>query len=639
MLTSFLLVINVHSSNHTAINDLNATKIAEGEKVDFPFQTVFPSGNQSMIINVTRKFTISEYMLVFLNDTIVVKNNGSEPFNGFLIYYEKKFYTLLRDVKILGKAMDSENGRSIELRWSMYVATRYYVGIKVQFDRHIYEGDIYSCQILAYGINLITYKRVDEGLFYYLNVTQDMLLPYKINYQETRCLRPKETDLIEQELKPEEYGQVGEEVFWKKSDVKPLNVSIPPSELDKIVFAYTPRYTQEKLPIQILSITRSIEIKVSGKVIITDKITVLTYSPELQDSRYSNKWGKSSIVLGLLPGVDTESVKAEDMLGELEVEKEPLYAEGKFENFTFVRVNFRDELIGGEVYEVSISFEVPSKDNIEKKEERYILKIPLLPIVNAAIPFVKLEIISPYKITNVNEAPLQHAKYVRNSSLSGILLLPQYVYKVAITNMLPSQNNYLNIKYAFDSLSIIIPFVIVFQIVFFVIAISIIALRKAGERKILVELEEMPEHRKRKETLIKFIATYEEYLSLEQDLFRDIQNKIISKRPSAREIQLITTKLNELKKRKSRLYSFSEVIKRDPDIEPLITQVNTISAKIDLTLRKLLDDLNYYIKGAMKRGEFISEATITAKELRSLLSQEKRILNSLREILIVKYTT
>ena len=607
-----------------------------GQKIDM---IVFPSRNQSLTVNTTRTLILSEFFMVSLNDTIVITNNDSLPFNSILIYYEKDLFSRLENIRVMGRYVDEKE--KVKAIWRIFSVSKYYVGIVITLDRYVFKGNTYAFSLFADLRGMISFKQVEDELRFYLNITQKILIPLPVKESKTICIPPQNSEVLEEFIEPQDkMGRKGDEIYWRIEDIAPFNESTEPLSLTKISFVYKLNEPdkQPKLPLEILYVVREVTITLAGKVKIVDKIGVLAISPISQQSQADKKWSANSIALGLMPGVDADNIKAYDKFGRLTLKEEQTLEEGIFENFTFIRVTFRNPLLGGEVYEFSLSYTLSGGDSVAYDNGKYVVRMPLVPIINATIGFVLLKVVSPYDVEIIDNGLRELALYTKYESVKGALFLVDYkCIKWAFSDMLPSFNKVIELRFSVNTMVFVDALIIVFQFVFALTVACIIGARKLGEKRLRVKIEETPELRRRRENLIRFIANYEEYLSIEEEIINELRVRTVLKRPSSKALQSITAKIGELRKKRSVIHELSERIRVDPDIEPLVDKLINVDAKMDLVRRKFLDDLDRHLRGVIKRSEFVSEAEISLNELNSYMQQKRRILNSLRELLIVKY--
>jgi len=602
------------------------------EARDWSEAVIFPSRNQSMVINVTRTYRISEFLVTRFNDTIMILNNDSKPFNGILIYYEKKFFEKMNLIHVIGKPANEEE--KITLNWYIFSVSENYVGIAIKFDRFLFEKDRYAVILLCDMLNMIFFKAVGSEIIFQLNVTQRPLLPYAINFAKIRCIPPTQVNVLFDEITPtKNKGRKGNEVFWKLKEIEPFDEAINPNDLTKIYFVY--KHT--KLPLRILYVIRNVRVSLSGRIHVSDKLGISVISPIEQEALSGRRLDADKITIGLVPNVKSKNVVVKDYFGKLSIDEKA--GSGIFENYTFIEITFRNPLIGDEVYEISIDYDIPMKDNVIYKNGTFHLKIPLTPIINATISLVIFKITSPYYITIANNKLREVAVFTKSVWKREVfLIINHHVVTWEFAKLLPSLNRILHIRYTVSIYPFLDALTIIFQFILIGLIVGILISKEIGKKKIALKIEEMPELRKRREELIRFIALYEEYLSIEEELQKELTTKAVVKRPSAHILSGITARQEELRKKRSALYHLGDELKKDIDIEPIIDELRKIETRIDLARRKIIEDLRRYLRGAIKRSEFLSEAEMTLKEINSNISRKRRFLNNLKEILLVKYS-
>lgn len=607
-----------------------ATKSTNKLKMDL---TGLPFKNQSVIINVTRSYMISHHLYVYFNDTIAIENNDTMLFNAFMLYYEKTFWEKLTNIRVLGKHIRDENYTKLE--WSLYIATEHYVSLYIRFDRALEKGDKYILSILADAIGLIYFEGQLINLKFYLNVTQRPLIPYNIRYARVRCIPPHGVEVLFDQITPtENKGRKGDEVFWTLENLKAFNDSTLPSQLTKINFMYT----YDQLPLKILYIKRSITIDLDGTIHGKEVIKVYAVSPEKQTTFVEKKWDAKSVILGLPEHVNIENIKVKDVYGKISFRERAEYATGRFENYTFIEVSFRNPLLGGETYEFTIEYTIPWKEGLKHKKDKYLLRISIFPILNASIGSVILEIRSPYNFNIEND--LEHrAVYSKKLVEMGPLALIHYnVIRFEFSHIMPSFNNIIKISFSFQITPLLSLILASFQLLLVPVLLFSLIIRSISILKVKIRVEELPELRRRRENLIKFIAICEEYLAVEEEIQKSLTEKILIKRPTTKVLRDIRIQIDELGKRRGILHDFGERVGIDPEVRDLVEQIKVIDARIEVERKKIIDDLTKYLRGLMKRTQFTSSAEETIKILNSELLRKRRILNKLKDILIVKYS-
>ncbi len=599
---------------------------------------IFPSNNQKLIVNTTRSIKISEFSLVSLNDTVVIRNLDKRKFNSILIYYEKSLFYKLINLRATSVWLDKN--QFIKSHIVLYAESSSYIALAIILNRVISKDETYKISLLAELDGVISFMEYEDTLRFYLNITRDILIPLHVNQSITQVWPPLYSEIIDTLMTPKEgFGVQGKKVFWKTKDLAPFNETVKVSDLVRISYVYRLK-DPIQLPLRVLYAERDIKITANGDVKVTDTLRITAFAPEKFTSIENSKWKTESIVLGLAGKIDEEKIVARDNFGSLKVVEEKTLEQGKFENYTFVRVSFRNPLIGGESYEISISYPIEGEPSIRRDNDKFYLNIPPMPIINASINVFKLVINSVYKVSiEDNGNILQNPSYMKTRYIKGAFLIvsyeeSDYVYSDICTSM----NRVIKLSFSLDPFVLFNAFIIIFEYLFILIAAIVLTARIIGKRKLAITFEEAPKYRVLRENLIKFIANYEEYLSIEDEIITEFQEKAINKRPVARVAQSLAAKLEDLRKKKSIVYDYSEKIKEDPDIAPLIDKLAELDTKTDLVRRKIFDDLNRFLRGGMKRTEFVREANLSLRELLRNINGRKRILNSLREILIIKYS-
>ncbi len=614
------------------------TAISKGEIINYGIKIpVFPSRDQKLTVNTTRTLTISEFSLVSLNDTIVIKNLDENSFNAILVFYEKTILDKLVNLRVMSLWLDKDT--FFDSHIINYYEIGDYIALNVLINRVISKGDTYRISILADLAGMISFQEYEGALRFYLNLTRDILLPLHINESRTEVIPPLYSEILDTLMTPREgFGIQGNKVFWKTENLAPFNASISSSDLVKISYVYRLK-DPIQLPLEVLYAKRFIKINADGKITITDKIRVTTLTPEEPISIEDSKWKAQAIVLGLAGNIDPDTVTAKDRFGSLKITEETTLEKGEFENYTFIRVSFRNPLIGGESYELSITYPLEDESSISKHDDAFEVSIPLMPILNASVNLFELEIESIYEVTIENANALPVPVYTKKVYNKGPFFLVSYQStKMIYSDVYSSANKVITFKFEIESAVLFNALIVLFEYLFITVGGLALITREIGRKKLAIKIEEAPAYGVLRENLIKFIANYEEYLSKEDEIVTELRERAVERRPVAKIAQSLAAKLEELRRKKSVVYELSEKIKEDPDIVPLIEKLSELDTRTDLVRRKLLDDLNRHLRGAMKRNEFVFEANLALKELLRYIRVKRRALNSIRDILITKYS-
>jgi len=633
-----ILQLNLLKVSIASVHSIN--QMYELDKVDdnTTRTPIFPSIDQKMIINTTRSIKISEYSLVSLNDSVLIKNLDEREFNSILVYYEKSLFYRLINLRVSGFWVDKN--KFVESQIVIYAETNEYIALALILNRVISKDDTYRISIQAELDGIISFTEYEDTLRFYLNITRDILIPLPINESITEVFPPLYSEIIDTLMEPREgFGVQGNKVFWKTSGLAPFNESIKVSDLTKISYVYRLK-DPIQLPLKVLFAKRVITISADGGVEVTDVIRVTVFSPEKFVSIETSKWKTQGIVIGLAGKVDQDLIEARDRFGALKIAEETTLERDRLENYTFIRVTFRNPLVGGESYEISISYPLKDKSSISRNGDEFEIHIPPMPIINATINVFKFVINSMYDVSiDSDDNALLNPVYFKHTRVKGFFLITSYErVEFTYSRICTSANKVMKLEFTLNPAVIFGAFVAIFEYLFVIVASMILIARIMGRRKLAIKFEEAPKYRVLRENLIKFIANYEEYLSIEDEIITELREKAVNKRPVSKVAQSLTAKLEELRRKKSVVYDYSEKIKDDPDIVPLIDKLAELDTRTDLIRRKIFDDLNRYLRGRMKRSEFVREAELSLGELLRNIKGKRRILNSLRDVLIVKYS-
>jgi len=615
-LLSMILVTLVEGIKpQTVFNETTTTE----SNLNIESSIIFPTSK--IEVRVSRIIETNNYLYTWLNDTIEILNKNASAFNGFIIYFPKEIWDKITHISVFGKLL---NENKTKLEWNYYISTKDFLAISIDLKTFVKPDETYIIYLHAEVPNLVRMSKSETSLFFSYDFPQKVLIPYNVTSMTIEFLSPKGSSLIDNEIYPSNGSISGNSLTYDLVNVSAFNDSVSVSSIVWTHFAWT----MNEIPLGVPFVERTIRVRLDGTVEISDHIKLEAKAPEFIGSMTATPWKTNNFTIGLAK--DAKKISVKDEFGDLEWASET----NNFgtENITIIRISFRVPIIAKTTVDIYVHFVISG----ESQNGYFDAEFPLAPKINATIGTFILKIEGGERNIIINGPEILNNQ-VKSYKLVGIGLSKKEVISIIVSNLYPSWNEEINMRYLFTLNYYLSTWLLIFIIVLPLTSSALLLALYLSKKEEILYVPEIIEKTKIRENILKYIKQYEAYIALDAQLEQFVRTKILTKRPTRGALEQLNKRIRNLRSLRDSLYEISDRLEKEPELSNITNNLNEIETRVELSRERLLNEIQRFLRGKIKRAVFIKRCKDILKVIKEDSERRRRYINRLKDILMVRY--